>query len=42
MLGRVQDVPLQIDTFTVVKIHTKICADGRRERWNHFNQLFPV
>ena len=42
MLGRVQDVPLQIDTFTVAKIQTKICTDGRRERWNHYNQLFPL
>ena len=30
MLGWVQGVPLQTDTFTIVKIQTNICRDGKQ------------
>ena len=42
MLGWVQDVPLQIDKFTIVKTQTNTCIEGRQVKMEYFNELFPL
>ena len=42
MLGWVQDVLLQTDTLQFLKFKQRYVKMEDKERWNHFNQLFPL